>query len=591
LAVAATVLAVQILCLTAPVQGTNVTSSNSTNTTNVSMSTNVLSTPAPSGNGTGVSAPGGGDSSVPCGQAQHACTTASTVAILAEAAEPNKNNSGARAEPENTDLGPCVCDLTWKACDANCQCDAAVEGGDCSETELALFTDEYGVGFKRENKPSEVPMCFSADTFAKLNTPMRLENSPLCVAKNNNPATGRFFQGAAPSVNNDKVRVEFKGAAHGPSQKAAGAPVTQPTTGSYKVGMSIPVGYGSYAKEEVSQFSRAEFLTLPYPGAGGRCQLGNTVKYWQAAEARACVEGGAVEHVCQPGSPLAADTFVKDLWVAKVLPGTQLQDWTATTKWSKVTVEAQVVERTEAGDVLQVYNTADKAVPAPSYDAAAGVCYNVLESLHLTLTMDGSGGIASVAALARLSHVPTVPSRTGSGGARDVWLTQSYSAKFVDKARGAEDDVFGIAAPAPATSPLADADARKSGSPGYLDGLPVRAGLVTNTTDADGNAKMVMRVLRQGLTLPSMALPSGLCKVCATGAAADKWGCPEAATADQGFQDPDRTPVAFNQDISVGCESERVPREGGEGRGRRGGERKVRREGSLGAPRRELGRT
>lgn len=323
----------------------------------------------------------------------------------------------------------------------------------------------------------------------------------------------------------------------------------QPTTGSYKVGMSIPVGYGSYARQEVSHFSRAEFLTLPYPGAGGHCQLGNTVKYWQAAAGQPCVQGGAVEQVCKASTPLAADKLVKDLWVAKVLPGTQLQDWTATTKWSQVTLEAQVVERSAAGEILEVYSAPDKAVPAPSYDAAAGVCYNVLESLHLTLTMDGSGGIAGVAALARLTHVPTVPSRTGSG--RDVLITQSYSAKFVDKSRG-EDDVFGIAAPEPAASPLADADTRKSGSPGYVDGLPVRAGLVTNATDADGKATMVMRVLRQGLTVPGMALPSGLCRVCAMGAAADKWGCDVAETGTQGFEDPERTAVRFNQDISVG---------------------------------------
>ena len=32
------------------------------------------------------------------------------------------------------------------------------------------------------------------DTFLKLNTPMRVENSPLCVRKNNNPTTGRFLR-------------------------------------------------------------------------------------------------------------------------------------------------------------------------------------------------------------------------------------------------------------------------------------------------------------------------------------------------------------------------------------------------------------
>jgi hypothetical protein len=76
-----------------------------------------------------------------------------------------------------------------------------------------------------------------------------------------------------------------------------------------------------------------------------------------------------------------------------------------------------------------------------------------------------------------------------TGGGREVFITQAYSAKFVDKSRTAE---------VPAASPLADADLRKSGNPGYITGYNVRAGLVTNSSDTE-----VIRVLRQGRSTPA----------------------------------------------------------------------------------------
>ena len=472
--------------------------------------------------------------------------TAQSVSVLAKAASaactsrdqvPGSclNGSSARAEPEGVDLGPCVCDLTWQLCDANCQCDG--EGRDCSSAELEVFSDEHGVPFKRERATVEVPLCFEQDTFLKLNSEMRLENSPLCVQRNNNPKTGRFFEPAV-AVSNDKVRIEFARAGFGPWSDAKTFAQAYTAGQPYKVGMYIAIGRGSYANQAVQRFSRAEFLALPAPGANGHCQLGHMVKYWMPADSPPCVQGGDVQSVCAAGSVLAGDYLLKDLFVAKELPGTQAE-WSEISKWKTVSVTAEVVTRSAMGEILSVKRVvAGSSVPAPSYDPVSKTCKNVLESLDLTLVMDGQGGIASVAALVRVSDAPT----TAAGTGRNVYVTQKFSARFVDQ------QVFDAAG----VSPIEQASFDKSGSPGYVDGLPLRAGLLANET----SETPVIRLLRPGLTLPDMAGPDGMCKVCPTGATATTWGCSVVPAATAGYEANsalERLPVLFNQDVKLGC--------------------------------------
>lgn len=120
---------------------------------------------------------------------------------------------------------------------------------------------------------------------------------------------------------------------------------------------------------------------------------------------------------------------------------------------------------------------------------------------------------------------------------RTVHVQQRFSAKFVDAS------VFAAAG----ASRLAQAQFDKSGNPGYVNGLPLAAGLLTNSSSVP-----VIQKLRHGLSLPRMASSNGMCRVCPTGVDANKWDCPEII----GFEDPggiDRIPVLFNQDISVGC--------------------------------------
>ena len=108
--------------------------------------------------------------------------------------------------------------------------------------------------------------------------------------------------------------------------------------GSYKVGMRIPVAYGATAVERFGSVgSEMGYLTLPHPGANGRCQFGTEVQYWKDAEGVACVQAGSVADLCKPASVLAADRLVKDLFVAKQVGGKE--EWSNIAKWTPVTLQ------------------------------------------------------------------------------------------------------------------------------------------------------------------------------------------------------------------------------------------------------------
>ena len=111
--------------------------------------------------------------------------------------------------------------------------------------------------------------------------------------------------------------------------------------GSYKVGMRIPVAYGATAVERFGSVgSEMGYLTLPHPGANGRCQFGTEVQYWKDAEGVACVQAGSVADLCKPASVLAADRLVKDLFVAKQVGGKE--EWSNIAKWTPVTLQVSL---------------------------------------------------------------------------------------------------------------------------------------------------------------------------------------------------------------------------------------------------------
>ena len=195
----------------------------------------------------------------------------------------------------------------------------------------------------------------------------------------------------------------------------------------------------------------------------------------------------------------------------------------------------EIVERSQTGKILNVF--ASGTNPEPYYEPLTGMCNNVLESMEMTLVMDGNGGIASVAAHARLTHV-NVSTSGGDAAGVEILVNQIYSASFVSRS------VFDIAG----ASGVQQADYDKSGNPGYIDGKPLRAGLITNSS----NEVRVIQLLRQGMTLPLMAAPNGMCKVCGTGDSDTSW-CAAPATETSAFESSERVPVLFNQDISQGC--------------------------------------
>jgi hypothetical protein len=79
----------------------------------------------------------------------------------------------------DTELGPCVCDLTWSSCDANCVCDP-----DCTASEKATFSAALAEGPQSE----QVLTCLDPE-LVSINDrgalTVTLVNNLLCVAEDN----------------------------------------------------------------------------------------------------------------------------------------------------------------------------------------------------------------------------------------------------------------------------------------------------------------------------------------------------------------------------------------------------------------------
>ena len=96
----------------------------------------------------------------------------------------------------------------------------------------------------------------------------------------------------------------------------------------------------------VFRVSRTTYLALPFPGANGRCQLGNYVRYFIDTEAQPCVEGGTVAAFCKAGGELSGKHKLLDqLFVAKTLHGYEVAEWSEVSKWVQVERQFFVVDR------------------------------------------------------------------------------------------------------------------------------------------------------------------------------------------------------------------------------------------------------
>jgi len=109
---------------------------------------------------------------------------------------------------------------------------------------------------------------------------------------------------------------------------------------------------------------------------------------------------------------------------------------------------------------------------------------------------------------------------------------QRHTVAFVDETNQGLDD------------PLLVAGSVSSGRPGYVNGMPVRAGLVEeNTTTAFVS---VVREQQGGMTLPRMGSSGGRCAVCANGTGSG-WDCRESV------DERNTIGVLFGHDVEQGC--------------------------------------
>jgi len=221
-------------------------------------------------------------------------------------------------------------------------------------------------------------------------------------------------------------------------------------------------------------------------------------------------------------TPSASDPpqprYINGVFVAKKPPGEDISDWQTPTNWLQLQPTVHVVDRDpQTGRVERVWTA--PSVPSTRADLASGLCLNVLETLHYTLERSGTGQIVSARVTATVSHQPL------PAGGGHLSVTQAFSVSFA--ADGA------VAAPP-----------KRSGNPGYADGMPVRAGLLE--ANATSSFISVIKEMAGGMTLPRMGDAMGRCAVCANGTGSG-WDCRSVP------DERSTVPVLFGQDIEQGC--------------------------------------
>jgi len=554
----------------------------------------------PSGSPDAFSPPTLSDVAVPCGLPSHQCSSAPPIPVYERdptALSGNTSLRAPRSESVGVDLGPCVCDLLASACDGNCNCDP-----DCGASARSAFTEQFGVAMARESAANPLPICLPEDSFLKINSPLRLESSPLCVVRSNNPSLGRYFTSPGPSVDNNKVRVEFESA----GSQSLVEPAMQSLGGqTYQVGMRIPTAVGVEAKPTL--FSDGGFLSLPGPGPGGRCVQGGFAAYWRepdpaasatvadgsadvsgwggaaiggrpsaSAAAMPSTAGGDGLAECVGGGPLSPARYVSNLFIASgkpSLPADLYLVWADISQWILLNatyyVQPNPLARPGEPGVLMPSGVA----PEVLFNGTA--CLNAVRSIAISLVIDPAGGLASAQALVTLTHLPASAPATSSSSATsdaanfEVWTRQKFTLSFLAPSQNISSSSAVAAATADAIS-TAISDPlllrrRRSGRPGYLPAEPVLSGLQAASAATTNYSLAVLRRL-MGLSLPRMAGPGGLCRICptptldcassATSTAASSLTAQttgSAPTSASGDMTQDTVPVLFGEDLTLGC--------------------------------------
>jgi tectonic-1/3 len=415
----------------------------------------------------------------------------------------------------------CVCNLSAGKCDYNCCCDP-----ECTAEQTTRFK-ALGACLPEGPGPSSVVKCYEKGQLVGVhprapltsaNTAQTALDNLLCVQYDNSAGKGQFYPdpGVLPAAAISQATVSGFTAY---SSYVGGTAAVGDTEGDahYDKGDRIPAAIDTAGGGGALQAAYGGYMPLPGPDDSGTCSDSQSVQFEQAVLARPCIRTAPVAATDCPVA-FSAARLTEALRIgaaANAIPNTtpRVGDWSAITittityrDWA-TGVESDFTaahncdafwfagpgETPNTGTAACMLGTG--VTIGATATTAAAACYNALIEACYTITHDGAGSIVSVTAAIVLSDIPptvTVSSSDSSSSSSSVSAPQRYTVQFKSTAEWTTTTKEGNTVPR-----------LRSGTPGYITGLPVLAGTKTGT---------VMSVPQQGLHI----LGGGLCSTATT---------------------------------------------------------------------------
>ncbi|KAG5192032.1 hypothetical protein JKP88DRAFT_204591 [Tribonema minus] len=336
----------------------------------------------------------------------------------------------------------CICDITAGKCDYNCCCDQ-----ECSNDQIARF-QALDTCLPEGPGPSSTVYCYDKGQLVSVNpwgplsaadTAQAALDNLLCVQKDNSPSKGQFYED--------------------PGLLSAAAISTAEGTKFTSYGTAITAAAGRGPTEGDAIYDQGDRIPAAFVSAGGGAGL-------QAAY-------GGYFPAPGPDSAGAGD------WVTVTVSAVTYQDWDTGAQsdfTARYNCDAFYFDGAAAAAGTGTCNLGGGGTLAAAAATAPAACYNALLSVCYTITHDGAGSIVAADARIVVTDVPEAAAAAAAaaaagGGGGAFAAQQSFTVQFASTAAVTASDTQGNAA------------ARvRSGSPGYLVGAPVLAGLLS----ADG---------------------------------------------------------------------------------------------------------
>ena len=284
---------------------------------------------------------------------------------------------------------------------------------------------------------SNTQICISADAIFRSSQPSSSTSSSsfsqlFCVLTDNNPGRLQFTQPQYITTTEQFSEQLTLHATPGDIPPSPPSSLTPPHT-IYRTGDPIQVEYSSSFKG---------FFSLPSPLNSKQCHDGNPITYLVDMNSVCEQRWSTLQDVCTSSSVLNSQNYYIGFSILSLPSSTQ----SSSANSSNIPVTLGTYQcRNASGEVT----SCDSPLPpTPEYNATSGLCNHVLLEVLYTIRHNGSQGIISVTADILIGQVTN-----------DVTsLSQRFSVQFV---RGSD----------------ASATIKRSGNPGYVDGLPVLAGV------------------------------------------------------------------------------------------------------------------